>query len=139
MLNKTELKQIASTRLAEARILLRKKNRKHEGAVHLCVCAVEMALKKKICDALDWRGFPENDNEFKGLKSFKTHNPQILLKLAGYEKKIKQDVEMWTNWSILENLNIEVRYAPKGKIGKVRSKEIIDAATKLLRFFKIIK
>jgi len=137
MLNKTELKGIAETRLTEARILFRKKNSKYEGVVHLCVYAIEVAFKKKICDTLDWVGFPETKGEFKKLGSFKTHNLQILLKLCGYERRIKRNPEMWANWSILQDLNVEIRYAPRGKINRQEAREVIDATYKLLLFLKI--
>lgn len=146
MINKTDLKQIATTRLAEARILFQKKNRKHEGAVHLCVCAVELAFKKKICDKLNWREFPETKSEFqKGFISFKTHNPQILLRLSGEELKIKKNTQAWVNWIILSDLfeknifNIEIRYKPKGKVNREQAKETIKATNILLKFLGIKK
>ena len=144
MINKADLKQIATTRLAESRILFQKKHRKYEGAVHLCVCAVEMAFKKKICDVLHWKEFPETRSEFeKGFVSFKTHNPQILLRLSGEELKIKKNTEAWANWSILLDLmekdifNIEIRYKPKGRVTKEQAKEIIKATDILLKFLGI--
>jgi len=146
MITKADLKQIATTRLSEARILFQKKNRKYEGAVHLCVCAVELAFKKKICDKLDWKEFPETKSEFeKGFISFKTHNPQILLRLSGEELKIKKNTKAWVNLNILLDLaekdifNIEIRYKPKGKVNREQAKEIIKATDILLKFLGIKK
>ena len=137
MLNKTDLKQISQTRLAEARILLR--NKKYEGSIHLCVCSIEMALKKIICDTLKWKGFPEKRGEFSELESFKTHRAQILLKLSGRELEIKKNTRLWANWSIIQNaeyFDIEIRYKPKGTVNKVQAEEVIDATSHLLRFLK---
>ena len=121
MLNKTELKQIARTRLAEARLLIQRDNHYYEGAVHLCVCAIEIALKKKICDTLDWKGFPETDKEFEDFKSFRTHKQKVLLQLSGQELQLKKDVKVWASWSILQDLDIEIRYVPRGEVNEKKS------------------
>jgi len=140
MLKKADLKKIAKTRLAEARILCQKKHCKYEGVIHLCGYAVEIAFKKKICDALNWADFPETKNEFKGLKSFKTHELPILLKLSGQELKLKKNPNLFADWSnILQNLNPKIRYSPIGKVTPAQAKITIDATYELLKFLEVIR
>ena len=134
MLNKTNLKLIASTRFKEAQILY--KNKKYEGAVHLCVCALEMALKKKIWDV--WgAGFPETTHEFNMLQEIKTHNFHKLLELSQQENVLKANTRLWADWIIVQELDIEVRYSPIGRIEIKKATEIIRATNSLLKFLKI--
>lgn len=88
MIKAQQLYDIAKCRYEEAGILL--VNKKADGAVYLCGYSLELILKYKIVKVLNWDGYPENSNEFKGYQSFKVHNLDVLLKLSGLEKKFKQ-------------------------------------------------
>jgi len=132
MLNKTTLKNIVRTRLAEAKILC--ENNKCDGAVYLCGYAIEIALKKKICDTLNWKGFPETDNEFQGVTNFKTHNLSILLKLSGEEETIKRTSILFAKWLVIQEWNPEIRYKSIGNIPKKDAKQTIEAVKSLLEF-----
>jgi hypothetical protein len=47
---KAELKRIATTRLGDARVLL--KNNRIDGAAYLCGYAIELALKFRVCQVV---------------------------------------------------------------------------------------
>jgi HEPN domain-containing protein len=134
MLNKTDLKLISLTRFKEAEILYEKE--KYEGMVHLCVCAIEMALKRKIWSI--WgAGFPETTHEFTMFNEIRTHNLQKLLKLSRQEPNMKKNTELWADWSIIQGLKIEVRYSPIGIIEPEEANGIKKATNSLLKFLKI--
>ena len=87
MIAKTELKRIATARLLDAEALVIAQ--RFDGAIYLCGYAVEIALKVRICETLNWTEFPETSSEFQGLLSFKTHDVNILLRLSGAEERVK--------------------------------------------------
>jgi hypothetical protein len=81
MITRSDLRRIARTRLRDAEVPFR--GRRYNGAVYLCGYAVELTLKARICFTLRWPDFPEKGKEFEGLQSFKTHDPDVLLRLSG--------------------------------------------------------
>jgi hypothetical protein len=87
MLDKKEIKKIARARLKDAEVLAA--SRRYEGAIYICGYAVELGLKARICKTLKWFGYPSSNNEFKGYRSFKTHNLDVLLHLTGIEDRVK--------------------------------------------------
>jgi len=134
MLNKTDLKLISLTRFKEAQILYNRE--KYEGVVHLCLCALEIALKKKIWSV--WgAGFPETTHEFYMFEKVKTHNLQKLLKLSRLESNMKKNTELWADWSIMQGLNTEIRYSRIGTIEHEEANRIKKATNNLLKFLKI--
>jgi hypothetical protein len=72
MLLKSDLKRIASARLADAEALFLAN--RLDGAAYLCGYVIEITLKLRICKTMQWLGFPESRKEFEGLLSFKTHD-----------------------------------------------------------------
>jgi HEPN domain-containing protein len=79
--------EIARARLEDANILLT--SRRYDGAIYLCGYAVELALKAKICQTLNWPGYPSTAGEFRDYQSFRTHDLDVLLHLTGREEFIK--------------------------------------------------
>ncbi len=102
-----DLKQMAITRLEDATILYN--NGRYECSVYICGYAIELALKYAICKTLNWDQFPCNRKEFEKLSSFKTHDLETLLLLAGIVKKVKPD--LLYEWSIVAKWNPENRYS----------------------------
>src|ERR1039457_2278627 len=76
MISTKDLRAIARTRLSDAEVLLAAK--RFDGAFYICGYAVELALKARICRTLKWSGFPENEKDFKGFRSVKTHDLAVL-------------------------------------------------------------
>ncbi|MBC3784997.1 hypothetical protein [Spirosoma utsteinense] len=107
MLLKSDLKRIASARLADADALFSAS--RFDGAAYLCGYVVEIVLKLRVCKTLQWEGFPESRKEFDGLASFKTHNLDALLHLSGVENKIKQFY--FSDWSTVKAWDPESRYS----------------------------
>ena len=127
----SDLRALATSRLEEAKILLAQS--KPDGAAYLCGYAVEMALKRQICEHLDWDEYPEYDNR---LKSFNTHNLLMLLKLAGLEKKA-QGATIWVQWQIIFNWKVEYRYQAIGSVSSAQAQQMIGAAEKIMIFLGV--
>jgi len=123
------LKAIARARLRDSKVLL--KGKRLDGAAYLCGYAVEIALKARICRTLKWSEFPETTAEFKGLQSVKTHDLEILLKLSGVEGRIK--TKHMAEWSCVLNWDPEKRYQTTGGFTEQQARDVVAAATKLLR------
>jgi hypothetical protein len=102
-----ELQSLSRDRLEDAKIL--HDARRYDGAFYICGYAVELGLKKKICETLKWEGYPSSEKEFAQLKSFRTHDLEILLHLSGVENQIKGEV--FTDWSIVASWDPEIRYS----------------------------
>lgn len=128
MIAKTELKRIAAARLLDAEALVNAQ--RLDGAVYLCGYAVEIALKARICETLNWSDFPETSNEFRGLSSFKTHDFNTLLRLSGIEDVIK--TSYLTEWSMLKPWKPELRYAKTGTASRATVLSMISAAKTIL-------
>ncbi|WP_068466692.1 hypothetical protein [Candidatus Protochlamydia phocaeensis] len=128
MITIKELNELIKDRLKDAEILMKAK--RYDGAYYLCGYAIELALKRRICKALNWDGFPNNKKEFENLNSFKVHNLDSLLCLSGKEKKIKK--AFLAEWSIINEWNPETRYACRTK-NKQDVIGMLDAAKKILR------
>ena len=129
MLNRKTITQIAKARLKDARTLLSAK--RFDGAVYLCGYAIELGLKSKICETLNWQGYPESRNEFENYRSFKTHDLDVLLHLSGVEAQIKKS--FLAEWSAISQWNPEARYKPIGKVKHIDAKSMLTAAGKLLK------
>ena len=124
-----DLKAIARARLRDSKVLL--KGKRLDGAVYLCGYAVEIALKARICRTLKWSEFPETTAEFKGLQSVKTHDLEVLLKLSGVEGRIK--TKHMAEWSVVLNWDPEKRYQTTGTFTDQQARDVVAAATKLLK------
>jgi HEPN domain-containing protein len=128
MLSSADLTSIARARLKDAKALLSK--RRHDGAASLCGYAVEIALKARIVKTLKWTGFPETRTEFEGLASFKCHDLRILLRLSGWEAKIR--TTFLTEWSAVEQWNPEARYERPGGVTQAKASAMIESAKKIV-------
>ena len=127
MLDHKDIKVLARARHKDARVLLRGK--RYEGAIYLCGYAIELALKARICRTLKWAGYPATGGEFNDYKSFKTHNLDVLLHLAGIEEKVK--TSLFAEWSTVAQWNPESRYTPVGKATPADA-TLMLASTKVL-------
>ncbi len=128
MIDRAELRNIASERLKDAEALL--SAGRYDGSIYLGGYVVELALKNRICDVLNWRAFPHTSSEFQNYKSFKTHNLDILLSLSGSEDEIKS--QYLAEWSAVAAWDPEARYNPIGSASKADAELLIEAAKILL-------
>ena len=128
MITTTVLKSISRARLRDAKVLL--KAMRYDGAVYLCGYAVELALKARMCRSLRWAGFPETQQEFKGLQSVKTHDLEILLRLSGIEARIK--TKYLAEWSVVLDWDPEKRYQRMGQATEQQANDMKVSATKLV-------
>jgi hypothetical protein len=92
--------------------------------------AVELRLKRKICETLGWKGYPSTEKEFNKLKSFKIHDLEMLLHFSGVEDKIKDEV--FTEWSIIASWDPEIRYSSQ-KQTEQRTKLLLELVEVLLK------
>lgn len=127
MLSSSTLRAIAQARLHDAEILFA--NGCFDGAGYICGYAVELALKARIGDTLNWSGYPETKKEFENLQSFKTHNLDVLLALSGKEQQLKQS--HFAEWSIVCAWNPEARYHAVGQVSPADAQSFL-ASTKTL-------
>ncbi len=125
LMERKELKKIARARLKDAEALFNA--RRYDGAVYLCGYAVELALKNRICRALNWEKYPVS----KKLNNFKTHDLVLLLQLSGIEKKI--NTTLLAEWSIVSEWNPELRYQEIGSVTKDEARLMIDSTRILLK------
>jgi hypothetical protein len=128
MLSTVTLRAISQARLQDAEILFA--NGRFDGAGYICGYAVELALKARICDTLNWLGYPENRKEFENLQSFKTHNLDVLLALSGKEQDVKKN--HFADWSIVCVWNPEARYHAVGRISPADAQAFLGSTKTLL-------
>ena len=128
MIDHADLGRIAEERLKDAEALLAAG--RYDGAIYLGGYVVELALKNRICRTLNWKGFPQTRSEFQNYQSFKTHNLDVLLALAGAEEKIKTGY--LAEWSAVATWDPEARYNPIGRANKDDAELLIESAKKLL-------
>ncbi|MEQ1853602.1 MAG: hypothetical protein ABMA01_18645 [Chthoniobacteraceae bacterium] len=128
MLTPVELRAIAASRLEDAQILLA--NARYDGAGYICGYAIELSLKARICDTLNWGGYPMTRKEFENLQTFKTHNLDVLLLLSGREQTIKQS--HFADWSIVGAWNPEARYTTVGSASPTEANAFVQSTATLL-------
>ena len=128
MLSATDLRAIAAARLDDAQILLA--NGRYDGAGYICGYAIELSLKARICDTLNWGGYPMTRKEFENLQTFKTHNLDVLLLLSGREHAIKQT--HFADWSIVGAWNPEARYTAVGSASQADAHAFVQSTAILL-------
>jgi len=107
MISLQELQNLCTHRLEDAKTLY--DAARYDGAFYICGYVVEMWLKKKICESLGWQGYPSTPKEFDTLKSFRTHDLEILLHLSGIETKVR--TSFMPEWSNVLTWNPELRYS----------------------------
>lgn len=120
--------RIARERLTDAETLCNA--HRYDGAVYLCGYSIEIALKHKICQTLNWTGFPHTNKEFENYRSLKTHDLDVLLSLSGVEATLK--ATNLAEWSAVNIWNPESRYNPIGIINPTDATLMIDSAKVLI-------
>lgn len=110
MLTVAELRAISAARLDDAQALFDAGH--YDGVVYLCGYAVELALKARICETLNWSGYPATNREFRNYQSFRTHDLKALLRLSGQEGRIMRDIP--DTWRAVCNWNPDLRYRLPG-------------------------
>ena len=129
MIPLAELDKIAQARLDDAKALLAAN--RYDGAVYLCGYAMEVALKARICRALNWLDFPRTGGEFQPYKSFQTHELDVLLRLSGQEDRIKQ--QHFALWNIVAVWKSESRYNIVGTVQKPDAESMIQATEQVMK------
>jgi len=135
MIKAAELRKTARARLADANALL--ESRRYDAAVYICGYAVEIALKARACRTLHWPRFPETAGEFRkdGLRSFQTHNLEVLLHLSGREQAVK--LKAFADWStVLGAWDPEARYKAVGAVDRQLAADVISSAGALIGILK---
>ncbi|MCY7352643.1 MAG: HEPN domain-containing protein [Cytophagaceae bacterium] len=128
MISLSDLISIANERLIDAETLLHA--HRYDGAVYLCGYSVEIALKHKICQTLNWPGFPSINKEFEKFKSLKTHDLDVLLSFTGIETTLKST--HLAEFSAIANWNPEARYNPTGIVSFTDATFMINSAKTLI-------
>jgi HEPN domain-containing protein len=129
MLTHAQLKQIARARLKDAAVLFH--DGRFDGAYYICGYAVEIALKARIVKALKWAGYPSTGAEFSGLQSLKTHHLETLLKVTGWEAKIK--AVLIREWSAAVKRDPESRYSPIGTHSQPDTESLLRSCEALVK------
>lgn len=126
MPTRVELKELAKTRLQEAKLLY--DQGLYDGCCYLAGYVLEMALKARICKALDLADYPDTGEIS---RSFKTHNLIVLLRLAGLQRKldvaIAANPNLLRSWSLITEWTEEFRYTPAGTRSKLEAEIILSA------------
>lgn len=128
MISTADLMTTARERLTDAETLL--SAQRYDGAVYLCGYSIEIALKHKICQTLNWSGFPSTNREFEKYKSLKTHDLDVLLSFTGVETTLK--ATHLAEWSAVSIWNPEARYNPIGGVSPADATLMIKSAKTLI-------
>ena len=131
MITIEELQNLCRDRLEDARVLQREG--RADWAIYTCGYVLELALKKKICETLHWKGYPSNEKEFELLKSLKTHSWDVLLHFSGIESEVKEG-KGFTEWSIMADFawRPEMRYS-QAKWTNEKAKLMLDSVEAFLK------
>jgi hypothetical protein len=91
LLNIADLRALSAARLEDAQALF--DAGRYDASACLCGYALELALKARICETLNWQWFPETRREFEGYRSFRTHDLDVLLYLSGVRNRIAVEIK----------------------------------------------
>ena len=122
MLTASELRSISAARLEDAQALFDSGH--YDGVVYLCGYAVELALKARICETLNWEGYPSTNREFRDYQSFRTHDLRVLLRLSGQESIILG--AMPNTWRAVAIWNPELRYRLPGSTSESEANILLE-------------
>lgn len=128
MIQKDDLITIARERLADAEALLQAQ--RYDSAVYICGYSIEIALKYRICQTLNWTEFPSNNSEFAKYKSLKTHDLSVLLHFTGFETLFL--TTYLPEWLAIVSWNPEARYTRAGLFNEVTATYIISSVQTLI-------
>ena len=121
MLTAAELRSISAARLEDAQALF--DAGRYDATAYLCGYGVELALKARICETLNWAWYPSTNREFRELQSFRTHNLSMLLRLSGQESKIR--AAMPIAWLSVARWNPELRYLIPGSASESSASDLL--------------
>jgi len=122
----------ARDRLEDARALL--KAGRWSGAAYMSGYAVELGLKWKMCQALNWKEYPEAGLENKLVAALKTHDLIELSVLAGVSAGIKDSESVFPHWNIISKWGSEQRYQPKDMTTEDQAMTDVEAAGAVLDY-----
>ena len=124
-MNRQELQDISRVRRKEATTLLKAKH--YAGAYYLLGYSVECALKACIAKQTNKYDFPNKDVVLKAY----VHNLEQLLKVAGLDYQLKQDMKsnqnLEVNWSIVKDQKATSRYI--SSVSSTEAKDLYSACT----------
>ncbi|MFI0416567.1 MAG: hypothetical protein ACH255_20815 [Candidatus Thiodiazotropha sp.] len=124
-MNRQDLQEISKKRRKEAAILLKAKQ--YTGAYYLLGYSVECALKACIAKQTKRHDFPNKDI----IKNAYNHNLETLLKTAGLDYQLKQDMKtnssLEVNWSIVKDWKETSRYITS--VTSAEAKDLYSACT----------
>jgi HEPN domain-containing protein len=144
ILNRT-LKYLISHKLRDARVLM--KNGRCSAAIYIAGYAIEIALKLKICQNLQFsKGFPETKQEINNylaqnnknstqpliihISDVRNHDLSKLLYHSGVESIIRNN--LWLEWTIVNQWDPEIRYK-KIRTTQKKAEIYLKAAGKIIR------
>jgi hypothetical protein len=125
MSTRLELSKLARVRLRDAEVLY--SNQRYSGAFYLCGYVLELALKARICKTLRWPKY----NVGSSYSSFKTHDLDVLLNLAGLASKIQK--KYVAEWLIVKSWKPERRYEPAKKVTRKNASAMLRHTRTLLK------
>ena len=130
MLLADDLYNLAKDKFEAAKLL--HSNGRNDTSVYLCGYAIELMLKRRVVITLGWDGYPETNQEFDDLKSFRIHKLDTLLKLSGVERVIRTDSRRLALWQIVSVWDPEIRYKRIGSHTTQESQNVIDATREII-------
>ena len=135
-MNRADLKKISLIRTHEAQILLKKK--KYSGSYYIAGYAMECALKACIAKKTKKSEFPDKQ----AVIASYTHNLDNLIKSAGLEHDLNQEIARIRNfaiyWTVAKDWSEEARYEIKNRReAEDLLKAIIDPREGVLRWIKL--
>jgi hypothetical protein len=126
-----DLQAKCHSHLRDAEVLLQAD--RAETSIYMSCFAVELALKVRICRALNWDSFPLDGNDFEGLSSLKTHKMEYLVRFTGLDPGLSR--ELLVPWSaVKETWDPEMRYEPEGKRTVRDAERILGHAKRVVEF-----
>lgn len=129
MIGIIELMRLAYARLADARAL--HAAGRHDAALYLSGYGVDLALKARICQTLEWEAFPQTRREFENLGSLKVHNLETLPRLSGAERHIRTRYN--EDWMEVVNWDPALRYSPEGTAEPQTTERVLASARHIVR------
>ncbi len=136
-------KSLITNKIKDSKAL--KINRRFQSSLYMAGYAVELALKYKICNTLNFnQGFPETKTELSTylniiispqpfsikLSDIKNHDLNKLLFYSGVELKIR--ASYLQEWNVISQWNPEDRYK-KVRVIETQAANFIKAATKIIK------
>ena len=129
MLTVSELRSISDARFEDAQVLFHAG--RYDAASYLCGYSLELALKARICETLNWIEFPYSGKDFEDYRSFRTHNLNVLLSLSGMRERIMNEQEQ--EWGTVIGWDSELWYARPGRHTEQTASGILDSTEVVLR------